>query len=355
MDLIDELRQFSAKVTKIKDVVSTEEATKTSLVMPFFQLLGYDIFNPLEFIPEFTADVGTKKGEKVDYAIVIDEKPVILVEAKKCSEALDNHASQLFRYFGTTMAKFGILTNGLEYRFYTDLNESNKMDLEPFMTVNMLDVNENSIPELKRFAKRTLDIEGAFNAASELKYMSKIKELLDSMKSEPRGSFVKYIMSEIYDGKRTDRAVAEFTPIIKRGFNQYIKDTISETLKDVMRGQEEKRAKVEQSSDEEVIAQDSFDDAPMSTEELEAFSIVKAILYNMIDVERLSWQHTKQYMVILFDSKSTKRICRFWFNGKKKYITTPNANMKPVRHDIESLNDIYKYAEHIRNVCERYV
>ena len=175
MDFIDELRQFSSRVEKIKDVITTEEATKNSLILPFFQLLGYDVFNPLEFVPEYTADVGTKKGEKVDYAIIVDDEPAILIEAKWCGEPLDKHDSQLFRYFGTTSAKFGILTNGVVYKFYTDLNEPNKMDLDPFLVFNILDIQENIVSEVKRFAKATLDIDAAFNAASELKFTNLIK------------------------------------------------------------------------------------------------------------------------------------------------------------------------------------
>lgn len=184
MDFIDELRQFSSRVEKIKGVITTEEATKNSLILPFFQLLGYDVFNPLEFVPEYTADVGTKKGEKVDYAIVINDEPVILVEAKWCGEPLDKHDSQLFRYFGTTSAKFGILTNGVIYKFYTDLNEPNKMDLDPFLVFNVLDIQDNIVSEVKRFAKATLDIDAAFNAASELKFTN-IGRIENSLLSGP--------------------------------------------------------------------------------------------------------------------------------------------------------------------------
>jgi len=356
MDFIGELNQLATRLSQIKDAITTEEATKNALVMPFFQLLGYDVFNPLEFMPEFTADVGIKKGEKVDYAIIVDEKPIILIEAKWCGEPLDNHTCQLFRYFSTTSAKFGILTNGICYRFYTDLNEPNKMDLEPFLELDILDINEAVLPELKRFAKNTLDIEGAFNAASDLKYMGKINDLLESLRDEPHESFVKYVMSEIYDGLRTQKAIEEFRPIIKRGFNQFINDAISETLKNAMRGQSEtSRASAELVPDEEIEEQESADEMPMSLEELEAFSIVKSILRDIVDVDRLTWQHTKNYMVVLFDNNSRKRICRFWFNTRQKYITTPDENMKPVRFDIDGLNDIYKRAEHIREVCSRYI
>lgn len=121
--------------------VQTEEATKTAVIMPFFAMLGYDVFNPQEFVPEFTADVGIKKGEKVDYAIVKDGTPVILIECKSITENLERHDSQLFRYFGTSEAKFAILTNGLQYRFYTDLDNANKMDEDPFLTINILEEN----------------------------------------------------------------------------------------------------------------------------------------------------------------------------------------------------------------------
>ena len=128
MDFIDEIKQYSKRVSNLKDSLSTEEATKTSLIMPFFALLGYDVFNPEEFVPEYTADVGIKKGEKVDYAILSNGEPVMLIECKAVKEELKKHDSQLFRYFGTSKAKFAILTNGIIYRFFTDLDEPNKMD-----------------------------------------------------------------------------------------------------------------------------------------------------------------------------------------------------------------------------------
>lgn len=115
MDFIDQIKQFASRAEKLKDQISSEESTKTSLILPFFQLLGYDIFDPGEFVPEFTAD--EEKGEKVDYAIFQDGNPTILIEAKWCGEKLDKHNSQLFRYFGTTKAEFGILTNGIIYQF----------------------------------------------------------------------------------------------------------------------------------------------------------------------------------------------------------------------------------------------
>lgn len=162
MDFIDQLKQFSKRVESMKDSIQTEEATKTAIIMPFFAMLGYDVFNPQEFVPEFTADVGIKKGEKVDYAIIKEGEPVILIECKSIQENLDRHDSQLFRYFGTTTAKFAILTNGLIYRFYTDLDSPNKMDDDPFLSINILDIRENQVPELKKFSKGVFDIDSIF-------------------------------------------------------------------------------------------------------------------------------------------------------------------------------------------------
>ena len=89
MDFSDQLKEFSIRILKLKDSISTEEATKTSIVLPFFSLLGYDIFNPLEFIPEYTADTGTKKGEKVDYAVMQNGDPIMIIEAKSINTDLN--------------------------------------------------------------------------------------------------------------------------------------------------------------------------------------------------------------------------------------------------------------------------
>jgi predicted type IV restriction endonuclease len=97
--------------------------------MPFISALGYDVFDPVEVIPEFTADVGIKKGEKVDYAIKQDGKIIMLFECKCCNGSLDDcHASQLYRYFSVTEARIAVLTDGIIYRFYTDIEQPNKMD-----------------------------------------------------------------------------------------------------------------------------------------------------------------------------------------------------------------------------------
>jgi len=188
VDLIDQLRTLGTRIQNTKSLIQTEEATKNAMVMPFIQLLGYNVFDPTEVTPELVADIGTKKGEKVDYAILRDGEPIMLFECKKCGGDLHiNHASQLFRYFHVTKSRFGVLTNGLRYKFFTDLEQPNKMDETPFFEFDILDFKERDVEELKKFAKMTFDVDTILNTASDLKYTRAIQErLADWMSSPPR-------------------------------------------------------------------------------------------------------------------------------------------------------------------------
>jgi len=165
--------------------------------MPFIQALGYDVFNPLEVVPELTADVGTKKGEKVDYAIMRDGKPSIIFECKKAGEELSiNHASQLFRYFHVTESKFAVLTNGVCYKFFTDLDEPNKMDEKPFLEFDLLDFTDHDIVELKKFNKNIFDVNVITGTAEDLKYTRSIKNLLLTWMNNPSDELIKLVISD---------------------------------------------------------------------------------------------------------------------------------------------------------------
>jgi len=202
MEFKDELKKYTERLETIKDTLQTEEATKMSLIVPFFQLLGYDVFNPLEFCPEYTADIGIKKGEKVDYAILMDNEPVILVEAKSVNKKLDRHSSQLFRYFVSTSAKFAVLTNGVEYKFYTDLDETNKMDKDPFLSINLLNLKDNEITQLSKFKKRNLNISEIMDSASLLKYNSLFKNYIKNQFEVQLMILLSYFFSQFIKEQR---------------------------------------------------------------------------------------------------------------------------------------------------------
>lgn len=233
MDFNEQIKQLSKRISTLKNSVVTEEATKTSFIMPFFQILGYDVFNPTEFFPEYVADVGIKKGEKVDYAIIIDGKPCIFVECKSCNEDLDKHTSQLFRYFAAAPVKFGILTNGIVYRFYTDLEKDNIMDLEPFVEVNLENINESGIKALMKFRKETFDKSNIYKAAEELKYSTLIKKVFEDEFDTPSDEFVRFVLNDIYTGKKNKNMVEKFKPMVGKAFSAFINDIINQKLNEV--------------------------------------------------------------------------------------------------------------------------
>ena len=350
MEFNESIRQFSERVSILKNTVSTEESTKMSLIVPLFQILGYDVFNPIEFCPEYTADVGIKKGEKVDYAILEDGKPNILIECKSCSEQLDKHSSQLFRYFSTTPAKFGILTNGIIYRFYTDLEESNKMDLVPFLEINMENIKDSSINELKKFCKENFDKDKIFSTAEELKYTSLIKGLLSSEYENPSDEFVRFILNHIYDGQKNQRVIEKFTPVIKKSFSSFVNEIVNNKISSALAKDND-----EPEHQEVEISEEPVSKIVTTEEEIESFYIVRGMLAEVIPVEDIVHRDTESYFGILYKDNNRKPICRINLDKKNKQLFIPDVNKKFERFYIDSINDLYKYKHQLTEVAKRYL
>lgn len=349
MEFTNKLKQLSERISKMKENVQTEEATKTSFVMPFFSLLGYDVFNPMEFCPEYTADVGIKKGEKVDYAILEDGEPNILIECKSCTEQLDKHSSQLFRYFGTSPAKFGILTNGLNYRFYTDLEETNKMDLVPFLEFDITNLRDTTINEIKKFCRCNFDKDKIFSTAEELKYSSLIKNVLIKEFDSPSEEFVKLVLADIYESPKTQKVIEKFTPVVKRAFSSFINEIVNNKISSALENDEGKNA-----------TNDSEAPAPVSKivtteEEMQAFYIVAAITSEITDISKVYHRDTESYFGILFDDNNRKPICRVNLDKRQKQLMIPDENKVFTRYYIDSVTDIYKYKQEIINSVKRYI
>ena len=344
MEFSEKIKQFSERVSALKDTISTEEATKMSLIVPVFQILGYDVFNPLEFCPEYTADVGIKKGEKVDYAILEDGKPNILIECKSCSEQLDKHSSQLFRYFGTTPAKFGILTNGIVYRFYTDLEESNKMDLVPFLEIDMLSIKESSINELKKFCKENFDKDKIFSTL--------IKGVLSSEFEKPSEEFVRFILTNIYDGQKNQRIIEKFTPVVKKAFSSFVNEIVNNKISSALSKDTEEDSSIKT---DEVAVDEPASKIVTTEEELEAFYIIRGLLAGYVPVEDIVHRDTESYFGILYKDNNRKPICRLNLDRKNKQLFIPDENKKFTRYIIDSLNDIYKYKDLLIESAKRYI
>lgn len=356
MELNEKLYEFAQRIETLKDSITTEEATKTSMVMPFFQLLGYDVFNPLEFVPEFTADVGIKKGEKVDYAIILDDEPLILIECKPCHKSLDKHSSQLFRYFGTTSAKFAILTNGLTYQFFTDLDDKNKMDMRPFLTVDLLKLKDRDITEISKFQKSVIDVDNILSSAENLKYSRLIKDCFAEQVEAPSAEFVKFILNYVYDGVKTQKVIDDFTPIVKRAISQYINDSMNTKIKAALNNQEDSNvSEPEPEAADPETPQKKERKIITTIEELESYAIIKSILRTIVDSDRITYRDTESYFGILLDDNNRKWICRVHLMSSVKYLTISDENKNSVRYDIESIDDIYKYSKELKEACERYL
>jgi predicted type IV restriction endonuclease len=353
MDFAERIAEHVVRVREQKENVTNEEAVKTSLLLPFIRALGYDVFDPKEVFPEFTADIGTKKGEKVDYALLKDGEPIMLFECKCCGASLDEgKCAQLRRYFGNTSARIGILTDGVIYKFFTDLEKTNIMDEKPFMILNFDALDESLIPELKKLTKTTFDLAITISAASELKYTREIRKIIGEQVTAPTDDFVRFFASQVYSGKLTKNVMERFTGLVRRALNQFIDDQMYKIMESF---RAEKQQDAEQFIDSEQGEKLSEIDGVVTTEEeMEGYYIVKSILREVVDVGRIALRDTKSYFGVLLDDNNRKPLCRLHFNAQQKYIGLFDVEKNEERIPIESLNDIYGHAERLKQTASFY-
>jgi predicted type IV restriction endonuclease len=353
MDFKDQIKQLGERVAKLKDQIQTEEATKNAFIMPFIQALGYDVFNPTEVVPEFISDIGLKKGEKIDYAIFKDGSPTILIECKHWAQNLNIHDGQLLRYFHVSKAKFGLLTNGIVYRFYSDLVAANKMDEKPFLEFNINEIKDNQVEELKKFHKTVFDADSITNTASELKFMNELKQLIQQELINPTPDFVKHFARQVYPSVVTAKVLEQFTNLTKKSIQQHISDLITERLKTALTKEDEETKKQEAV---QALEQAKLDEVKVVTtdEELEGFMIVKTILRQKISATRITHRDAQSYFAILLDDNNRKTICRLYLNGSKKFFVTLDDQKKEVKNEINSLDDIFKHSETLLKIVDNY-
>lgn len=348
MDLIDQLRTLATRIQSTKSLIQTEEATKNAMVMPFIQLLGYNVFDPTEVTPELVADIGTKKGEKVDYAILRDGRPIMLFECKKCGADLHiNHASQLFRYFHVTESRFGVLTNGLKYKFFTDLEQPNKMDDTPFFEFDILDFKERDVEELKKFAKTTFDLDTILNTASDLKYTRAIRERLAEWVSNPPDEFVRLLSVDLLGGRRfTPTIKDQFTQITKRAFEQLLAERINGRLKGAMAAE---FPMPDETATPIIPRADDEPEVVTTAEEIEGLHIIRSILRDVVSPRRIVMRDNLSYCAILLDDNNRKPVCRLRFNNTQKLavgIFAPDKTEE--KYSLNDIDDLYGFADKLR-------
>ena len=341
MEFISKIKELAEKIESQKEIVKTEESTKNSFIMPFLSILGYDVFNANEVEPEYIADV-FKKGERVDYAIKMDNNLVIIVECKHWKENLDNHDSQLHRYFQAVDAKFGILTNGIEYRFYTDLDKSSKMDTTPFLEFNFIKYNENEVKELMKFQKSSFDIDKITSNASILKYTNIIKDSLIAQFESPNKDFIKFFSKNLCITRMSENMISELTPIIKNAFASIIKEMVNERLYLALKKEEEE---IEQQP--EILIE-------TTEEEIEGYMLIKSILRSIVSPEEILYKDNQNYMAIYY-AKQYQPIARLHFNKSQKYLGIIDVNKKEIRQPIEKIDDIFNYTDKLIETLRFYL
>lgn len=364
MDFKDTIQQIVEKITKQKDNIATEEVTKTSFVMPVIAALGYDVFNPFEVVPEMDCDLVKRKGEKIDYAIMKDENPILLIECKHCKQNLNLHDTQLQRYFVASKARFGVLTNGIEYRFYTDLEKVNIMDEKPFLVVNMLDLSDNDIEQLKKFHKSYYNEQDILSTAQELQITIQVKEMLNRNFQMPDDEFTRYFVRNLNDGKYTAKLVDQYRPIVKKSIASVINDIISDRLNVAMKNENKEEKQIPQEVENEnqqsdevneeklpdgVVFQDREKGIVTTQEEIDAYNIVRSILRQYVDVSRIQYNDYKTYFSVNIDGSTWWWICRIYIGKRSKKICLPKDNYKTNEWiDIETIDDIFNYADGLK-------
>ncbi len=350
MDFKVAVENIADRIKSLKDKVLTEEATKTSFILPMLSALGYDIFDPTIVVPEFTADIGKKKGEKVDYAIMKDNKPLILIEAKPHTASLDRHKTQLERYFTVTDCKFAILTNGIEYRFYSDLEKPNVMDESPFLVIDILNLKDRTIKQLEKFSNESLDIDNILEMAGNKKYINGIKEIFKKEVNNPSDEMAKFFGSKLTNKPMRQKVIDEFKVYTKQAFSEIVNDLVNDRINSI-------KTKLAEENNDAVDEDESIQDdngIVTTDEELEGFFMVKSILAETIPLERVVGRDTKSYFGVLLDDNNRKWICRLHFNSQtNKYLGIHIDDKKEEKFKLDKIEDIYNYKEELVRVVER--
>ncbi|WP_443945116.1 type I restriction endonuclease [Pedobacter sp. AW1-32] len=353
MDLKLKLAQLHQRVVGLKDQINTEEATKNAFVMPFIQILGYDIFNPTEVVPEHICDIGTKKGEKVDYVIRKNNEPILIFECKHWKENADAHNSQLHRYYHVSKARFGVLTNGTIYNFYADLEKPNIMDEKPFLTIDLEDLKDNAIKILENFTKNEYNLESILDSAEGLKYIKAIQKEFEKEIDQPSDELIKMLVNRFFDKPLTANRMVVFKEYARKALTISINESISHRLKSALHINE----KPEVEADQKVALVDDTSDPKIITtdEELEAFQIVKAILREKIPAARIAARDTQSYFGVLLDDNNRKPLCRFHFNTANKYLETFNNGKDAGEKTLlNSLDELYNFRTELHKTVDIY-
>lgn len=350
------IKSLAKKYSKVKDSITNEETAKTALVLPFFQsVLGYDVHDPTIVRAEYTCDIADKKGEKIDYAILNQSgELMMLIECKWGVSEKDKkeHWEQLARYFSVRAARIGVLTDGLDYEFYADLDSEKALDLKPFLKFNINNVTDADIKELSKFTQEKFKIEQIIPAAEGLKYTGEMKRYLIGLMDEPDDNFTTLMTRKVYGGRLNESAKSKFKDITKKAFSQFMSEYVTDYLATL-----EKEHAVRKANAEEEMVQVSvnFNSLETTAEETFGYSIIKAIACKIVPLSRVSIRDSKSYCSVLLDDNNRYSLCRMHFNSSKNKFITVFNNESGTRFDINDIEDIYKHSSEIMQAIQNHL
>jgi len=311
------------KLNEAIELCTNEAQTRKFLIEPFFIMLNYV---STDLIPEYNADFGDRISQKIDYAIILNKKDTILIEAKKQTSKLsDKEAGQLNGYFNNTKnSKLAILTNGIEYRFYSDVVEPNIIDNKPFFQFNLSNYSEKDIESLIRFDKRFIKIKEIIESAQEIIFAESFEDSLFKELNVPSKDLLKIIhRNMLFKTKFNDETQGKMISLIN-----------SSLLKCLY--------------DKKVLDEASSNSLGVITTELEiqAYHTIRTLLIQnkKIPNERISYKDFKSFFNISVDDSSKKVICKLVFNGKSMKITIENNE-----YILEHIDDLLKYKNELTN------
>lgn len=341
------LANLAKRVEQHGATIQTEEAIKTSVVLPFLQALGYDVFNPSEVVPEYTADAVGKKGEKVDYAIMRDGEVSILIECKGLATTLgEKHLAQLYRYFSVTRARFAILNNGREFRFHSDLDEPNRLDGRPFFVFDLLDYSAQSLLELEKFARDGFDLENILAQAERLRYVSAIRKVLLEWMQSPPEALVRLMAAEVHEGRLSAEVRATIGSGVRTAFAEIVRDRVRTRLNTALDDT------LPEAGDAPELAA-AVAEIETTQEEIEGWLTVKTLLRGKVDGGRVALRDAKSYCAILLDDNNRKPLVRLHFNRAQKYVGLFDGDVED-RVAIASLDDMLELGDRVRAAAEKY-
>lgn len=336
----DKIKKLQSKIAIVKDRLETEESTKTALVLPFIQLLGYDIFNPTQVLPEFNCDIAKGKGEKVDYALLIKNKVEIIIECKGFGVNLAPHRNQLSRYFVSTKAKYAILTNGILYQFYTDLDNKNLMDEIPFFQFSLENYSISDIEILEQFMFSNFNADKIDKNASEYKIITGVTGEIKTLFEKPNIETIKLFTKSSYKGRYTDSAISRLTILFKKALKQFVNDRVSNQLKSATEAEE--------------VIDNNCGKIITTEEEKQAFYIVQAIARDVIPSEDIVMRDQINLCMILYKNDQCKPIVKLYFNDVKNLQIELFDEEGPYKIELATLDEIYDYKDAIIKICKKY-